>query len=136
LLIAHHYYPWFCVDFQNRCRKWIVSVLSEIEVIVQSGDVTTQETIGESMENICRVLIYYVREPEVQKLLDCVVQNIPRPEASVRRAAAKVILALCKHYPKSQIEYVVRILQQKYHTLIQNQVSPIPLDEKLTVLPI
>ena len=80
-------------------------LLNSLEEIILTGDSAIQQTLGDNLEAMCMVLIYYMRESEVQQLIQAFVNNLDSSDASTRRASAKGITALCRYYPKSVFEF-------------------------------
>ena len=98
----------------NRSRKFVLSLLSVIEKIIKEGDMGIQEALGNSIDHIFKVLVFFMRENEVQTLLGLLVNNLNSIEPSIRRSTAKSIIAICRHFPKLEIDYLLSIIDDKY----------------------
>lgn len=98
-------------------RKFTLSLLEPLEAIAKQGDNDIKETLGNSMDGICRTLVYFMREKEVQHLLSCFAENLGSAAAVVRRSSALCIVAMCRYYPKMEFDFVTSCLLKQYEEL-------------------
>lgn len=98
-------------------RKFTLSLLEPLEAIAKQGDNDIKETLGNSMDGICRTLVYFMREKEVQHLLSCFAENLGSATAVVRRSSALCIVAMCRYYPKMEFDFVTTCLLKQYDEL-------------------
>lgn len=97
----------------SKCRKYATSVLPVIEEILKNGNEMMQQTFSDSMDRILDILVYYLKEVEIQKLIDESITNLSHTVAGHRRSATELICSICRHYPKSQFSYIVGALKIK-----------------------
>eukprot|EP01091_Cochliopodium_minus_P007275 TRINITY_DN17181_c0_g1_i1.p1 TRINITY_DN17181_c0_g1~~TRINITY_DN17181_c0_g1_i1.p1 ORF type:complete len:384 (+),score=68.95 TRINITY_DN17181_c0_g1_i1:29-1180(+) len=92
----------------SKCRKYITSLMPLIEDMIKNGGELLQQTLSISLERIFDVLIFYLREVEVQQVINLCIANFSNKVASIRRSASDIIICICNLYPKSLFQYVVK----------------------------
>jgi hypothetical protein len=66
--------------------------------IILNGNEIIQETLGNSMNQLCKIIVHYYKEKEVTELLEQLIKNIGSPSPPIRRATASSIIAICRNY--------------------------------------
>jgi hypothetical protein len=61
------------------------------------GDELIQETLSDSMDKLCRTLVYYLREKEVNNIIELLVRNLG--DASGNSLSLSLALSPCTHAP-------------------------------------
>eukprot|EP01119_Soliformovum_irregulare_P004870 TRINITY_DN1603_c0_g1_i1.p1 TRINITY_DN1603_c0_g1~~TRINITY_DN1603_c0_g1_i1.p1 ORF type:complete len:2158 (+),score=703.02 TRINITY_DN1603_c0_g1_i1:70-6543(+) len=98
----------------SKCPKYIMSLLVPFADIIAEGDETLQEALAASMDKICATLLDYLKEKEINYLLELFMKNINHETAPIRRAAATSIVAICQHAPVSPFDFVVLTLAKPF----------------------
>ena len=105
----------------TKCRNYITLLLPLIEEMIKNGSELLQQTLSLSVEKIFDVLIYYLKEVEVQNVINLCIQNFSNVVAGIRRSASDIIVTICNLYPRAVFNYV--ILQIKLESFLKEEIE-------------
>ncbi|KAL6062018.1 hypothetical protein QOT17_012438 [Balamuthia mandrillaris] len=108
--LCHHVHP-------TKCRKYISSLLPVFHEMVESEDELLFQAFTEALDKICSVFIFYLREKEVNFLIEQLIKRLADSNASIRRCSASCVVCLCRHYPKSPFDLAVLLIRKQLQEL-------------------
>ena len=91
----------------SRCRKYITSLLVPLSDIISEGDELLQESLANCMDNLSKILVFYLKDKEVNQLLDLFMKNLNNSSAPIRRSASISISILCLNSPFDHFQYTL-----------------------------
>lgn len=108
----------------TKCRKYVSSLLNVIQDIIERGDELIQQTLSDSMDKLCCTLVYYLREKEVNNIIELLVRNLADVSGAIRRASAASIVVICRHYPKSPFDFAIYTIRKQLQSYIIPATKP------------
>ncbi|ELR14180.1 HEAT repeat domain containing protein [Acanthamoeba castellanii str. Neff] len=88
------------------------------------GDELIQQTLSDSMDKLCCTLVYYLREKEVNNIIELLVRNLADVSGAIRRASAASIVVICRHYPKSPFDFAIYTIRKQLQSYIIPATKP------------
>ncbi len=61
--------------------------------MIIKGEETMQETLSQCMDKLCKTLVYYLREKEVNYLIELLVKNLADPSGRVLQFTSLLALS-------------------------------------------
>ncbi|PRP81029.1 hypothetical protein PROFUN_11181 [Planoprotostelium fungivorum] len=109
----------------SKSRKYITSLLPCIEQIIIESDEVMHEVMAISMEKLSQVMIFYLKENEIQRLIDLLLSQITNPSSIIRRSTSESLSSICDHSPLPCYDYIMMQTLQKFQGTVD---TPLTLD--------
>jgi len=115
-----------------KCRKYITSLLVPIADIINDGIDLMHEALSTAMEKISSNLLLYLKDKEIHHLIQLLLNNMGNSNATIRRASASSVVAICKYspyIPVSSFDFVIQALLKNFNSQnSQDSEMKVPLE--------